>query len=286
MLDLGLGRQRSLFKRPAEEPAPGAFPKRRREAPVKAAPKAAAKKEPASLNLRQGETFARGKQRAQRELVENALGFLEHVEDEATDDSRAAAAAHLEALDGLAHPKLELRPPDDLKQWNVLLALQEHEKFPAAMRTPELEGLINELKKEVPEKQAMKKLMAHQNELMAKLLPKENLEGLLKALLRVLQTANPKAADIKDALECVGPSLRCLLALPRPEHFRAQKRASWLRDSSVLLALAVAGYRAQVAHHLQEEPAEEGSADFVVSPAGEELEEEVVDSDEILAAMT
>ena len=114
-------------------------------------------------------------------------------------------------------------------------------------------------------------------------MPREQVPGLWQALLRILQAPNPKAKDnVQDALEQAGATASCLLTLPKPEAFRAQKRASWQRDCGVLLALAVAAYRAHIAAHLEIEVAEPEPATEVV----EEEEGETVEDDEILATLT
>ena len=51
---------------------------------------------------------------------------------------------------------------------------------------------------------------------------------------------NPKAADVKSALDHAGSASRCLLHLPKPESYRAPKRSSWQSDCSGLLALGIA----------------------------------------------
>ena len=241
-------------------------------------PKAAA-----GLDLRKGETAARAAQKQQQVDVNDALEFFAAAEEEPSDDSRAAAAAELAALEKLSHPKHDVRVPETLKNWNLILTLVDHEKFPAVKRTEELEALINGLKHEEPGGRVFDGLLAYQNEVVTKLVPREQVPGLWQALLRILQAPNPKARDVQEALEQAGATARCLLTLPKPEAFRAQKRASWQRDCGVLLALAVAAYRAHIASHLEIEVEE------VADPAIDVVEDEegeTVEDDEILAALS
>ena len=116
--------------------------------------------------------------------MDKALEFLAVMEDEPMDQSRAAAAAHLEAFERLHHPKHDVKIPETLKQWNFILTLIDHEKFPAVKRTEELEAIINGLKAEAPGGHVFKELLAYQDEVVAKMAPREQVPGLYDALLK------------------------------------------------------------------------------------------------------
>ena len=125
----GLGVKRSLLKRKADGASLlGSKPAKHKaeEAGAKRPKPLRLAKVAAGLDLKKGETAARAAQKQQKVDVDAALEFLEFfaaAEEEPSDESRAAAAAHLAALEELSHPKHDVRVPEMLKNWNLIWTL-------------------------------------------------------------------------------------------------------------------------------------------------------------------
>lgn len=114
-------------------------------------------------------------------------------------------------------------------------------------------------------------------------MPLEEAKALWATLNEVLGTPNPKAADLKACLELAGRNSRCLPELPNPTAYRAQKKNTWQQDLCALLGLALAGFQAHAAVHLQ--PAPEEAPEESPMAVDEETEEDAPEEDVLMAEL-
>lgn len=183
--------------------------------------------------------------------LEQTLSLLCKLPEERPDENLAQSC--LTFLQKLKHDKSKTGSDPTLLDYGMFVAMYTHDKCP---KSDPAEELMVELKMDNPAESTCEKARKMQANLLLSIMSLGDLCKLLPILFRICWTPNPKANDMREALQLAG-SARTLLDMTAPKKYEKQKSPAWQKDLGKLLALSCNAAQAQVAHYQEEAAVEE-----------------------------